>query len=384
MYLDFYKFQKNPFHITPDPEFLFLSSGHKEAFAALIYGIEERKGFIAITGEIGVGKTTILRAYLEGADHDKLKVVYIFNAVLSFEGLLKQIFNELGLVAEQGSGVPELVNQLHRFLIEEYKNDGNVALIIDEAQNMPIETLENLRMLSNLETSKDKLVQIVMVGQSEFERKLELTELRQLKQRIAIRCLIKPLDREESLAYIQHRLMRGSSFYNQVFTKGALNRIVDEAKGFPRLINILCDNVLITGFGYQCNPATEKIVKEVISDFRGSKSRGIFRIIVAHLRPWPDRINYHRAFFVDRYKEVLRFFSRRIGAVYPNIAAWDYRDLFRPCTQIIASQAERQAWIKSAFIPEKQSNPANNSVPVGFESEKPESSGGFSTGRKGD
>ncbi len=281
MYLDFYSFKKSPFHITPDPEFLFLSESHKEASAALIYGIEERKGFIAITGEIGVGKTTILRAYLEGADPEKLKVVYIFNAVLSFESLLKQIFNELGLSAEQGAGVPELVNQLHRFLIEEYKNDRNVALIIDEAQNMPVETLENLRMLSNLETSKDKLVQIVMVGQPEFEQKLELTELRQLKQRIAIRCLIKPLNREESLAYIQHRLMRGSSFHNQVFTKAALKRIVDEAKGFPRLINILCDNGLITGFGYQCNPVTEKILKEVISDFRGRKSRGIFK------RVWP-------------------------------------------------------------------------------------------------
>ena len=281
MYLDFYKLKKNPFHITPDPEFLFLSASHKEASAALIYGIEERKGFIAITGEIGVGKTTILRAYLEGADREKLKVVYIFNAVLSFESLLKQIFNELGLVAEQGAGVPELVNQLHRFLIEEYKNDRNVALIIDEAQNMPVETLENLRMLSNLETSKDKLVQIVMVGQPEFERKLELTELRQLKQRIAIRCLIKPLTKEESLAYIQHRLMKGSAFHNQVFTKRAMKRIVDEARGFPRLINIICDNVLITGFGYQCNPATEKIVKEVISDLNSRKARGAFR------RMWP-------------------------------------------------------------------------------------------------
>ncbi|MFZ0944684.1 MAG: AAA family ATPase, partial [Syntrophobacteraceae bacterium] len=169
----------------------------------MIYGIEERKGFIAITGEIGVGKTTILRSYLESADPEKLKVVYIFNAMLSFESLLKQIFNELGLVPAESAGVPELVNRLHRFLIEEYKNERNVVLIIDEVQNMPIETLENLRMLSNLETSKDKLVQIVMVGQPEFDRKLELEELRQLKQRVAIRCRIKPLTREESLAYIQ-------------------------------------------------------------------------------------------------------------------------------------------------------------------------------------
>ena len=165
MYLDFYRLKKNPFHITPDPEFLFLSSSHKEASASLIYGIEERKGFIAITGEIGVGKTTILRSYLESADPQMLKVVYIFNSMLPFESLLKQIFNELGLVAAEGDDVPELVSHLHQFLIEEYKHDRNVALIIDEAQNMPVETLENLRMLSNLETSKDKLIQIVMVGQ---------------------------------------------------------------------------------------------------------------------------------------------------------------------------------------------------------------------------
>lgn len=279
MYLDFYRLKKNPFHITPDPEFLFLSSSHKEASASLIYGIEERKGFIAITGEIGVGKTTILRSYLESADPEKLKVVYIFNAMLSFESLLKQIFNELGLVPAESAGVPELVNRLHRFLIEEYKNERNVVLIIDEVQNMPIETLENLRMLSNLETSKDKLVQIVMVGQPEFDRKLELEELRQLKQRVAIRCRIKPLTREESLAYIQHRLMMASLFHNEVFTKGALKRIIKKAGGFPRLINIFCDNALITGFGYQRNPVGEKIIKEVISDFRGRKSRKLFRVL---------------------------------------------------------------------------------------------------------
>ena len=281
MYLDFYRFKKNPFHITPDPEFLFLSSSHKEASAALIYGIEERKGFIAITGEIGVGKTTILRSYLESADPAKLKVVYIFNAILSFESLLKQIFNDLGLVAAEGAGVPELVNHLHRFLIEEYKNERNVVLIIDEAQNMPVETLENLRMLSNLETSKDKLVQIVMVGQPEFERRLELEELRQLKQRVAISCRIKPLTREESLAYILHRLMTASLFHNQVFTKGALKRITKKARGFPRLINIFCDNALITGFGYQRNPVGEKIIKEVISDFRGRTPRKLFRVLPA-------------------------------------------------------------------------------------------------------
>ncbi len=279
MYLNYYKLRKAPFHITPDPEFLFLSPSHREALASLIRGIEDRKGFIAVTGEIGVGKTTILRSYLESADPEKLKIVYIFNAALSFESLLRQIFNELELSVPEDAGVPELLNQLHRFLIEEYKKEKNVALIIDEAQNMPVETLENLRMLSNLETSKDKLVQIVMVGQPEFERKLELTELRQLKQRIAISCQVKPLSRDESLAYIQHRLMKSSLFHNQIFTKNALKRLVKESRGFPRLINIFSDNALVIGFASQRNPVNEKIIKEVIADFGAGKRFRFFRVL---------------------------------------------------------------------------------------------------------
>jgi general secretion pathway protein A len=268
MYLKFFKFQKNPFHITPDPEFLFLSPSHKEASASIFYGIGARKGFIAITGEVGVGKTTILRSYLEGTDSEKTRIVYIFNAALSFQKLLKQIVLELGIpiTDEEPS---ELVNSLHLYLIEEYKHDRNVVLIIDEAQNMPIETLEHLRMLSNLETSQDKLIQIILVGQPEFDRLLNLPELRQLKQRIAIRCRIDPLSSDESLAYIQHRLTRASSFHNAVFTKGALKEIVKEAKGIPRIINVIGDNALITAFGYDQNPVDSKIIKEVIADLHG-------------------------------------------------------------------------------------------------------------------
>lgn len=276
MYLNFFKFKKSPFHITPDPEYLFLSPSHQEASASILYGIEQRKGFIAITGEVGVGKTTILRTYLEGTDPEKLRIVYIFNAALSYQKLLKQIFLELGIpiVDEEPS---ELVNSLFHYLIEEYANGRNIILIVDEAQNMPVETLEHMRMLSNLETSKDKLLQIVMVGQPEFENKLNLPELRQLKQRVAIRCRINALTTEESLAYIQHRIMKASMFHNPVFTKGALKRIVKESKGIPRTINILCDNALITAFGYQRKPVDLKIVKEVIADMLGRRPKGFFR-----------------------------------------------------------------------------------------------------------
>jgi general secretion pathway protein A len=271
MYLEFYKFRKNPFHITPDPEFLFLSPSHKEASASILYGIEQRKGFIAITGEVGVGKTTILRSYLEGTDPERIKIVYIFNAAVTFQKLLRQIFIELGipLAADES---PELESLFH-FLIKEYEKDYNVVLIVDEAQNMPVETLEHLRMLSNLETSQDKLLQIVLVGQPEFEAKLNLPELRQLKQRVAIRCRIGPLTAEESRAYIEHRLFRASSFHNPVFTKDALKTIVHESQGIPRIINVLCDNALITGFGYQRKPVNAKIVKEVIVDFKGRHAR---------------------------------------------------------------------------------------------------------------
>jgi len=167
MYLAFYGLKKQPFHLTPDPEFLYLSPSHKEALAAIIYGIEERKGFVAITGAVGVGKTTILRSYLESAERKRLKIIYIFNAKLTFEELLKTIYRELNLPLE-GNDVVEMVNRLYEVLIKEYEEGNTVVLVVDEAQNMPVGTLESMRMISNLETSKDKLIQIVLVGQPEF------------------------------------------------------------------------------------------------------------------------------------------------------------------------------------------------------------------------
>ncbi len=277
MYVSFYHLEKKPFPITPDPKSLFLSPSNREALASLIYGVEERRGFAVITGEVGVGKTTILRSYLENADKEHLKIVYLFNPNVSFKGLLEVIFSDLGLNPGTDD-VFEMVNLLHRLLIEEYRRGNNVVLIVDEAQNMPVETLENLRMLSNLETSSDKLIQIVLVGQPEFEQMLNQSELRQLKQRVAVRSTISPFTLEESLNYIQQRLAEVSMIEgNPIFTRGALKRIVKRAKGIPRTINILCDNALVTGFGYKKKRVNKRIVKEIVADLQGRRRSSHFK-----------------------------------------------------------------------------------------------------------
>src|SRR4030042_6107954 len=226
-----------------------------------MYGVEQRKGFVAIIGEVGVGKTTILRSYLEEINKQQLKIIYIFNTNVSFNGLLKTICQELELSAKTDDSF-EMVNRLHQWLISEYREGRNVVLIIDEAQNMPVKTLENLRMLSNLETSTDKLIQIVLVGQPELEQKLNLKALRQLNQRIAIKTNIMPLNSQESLAYIHHRLTKAASKDNNLYSKRALKLIVKQAQGIPRIINILCRNDLITGYGYQQQEVCLKTIKE--------------------------------------------------------------------------------------------------------------------------
>jgi general secretion pathway protein A len=269
MYSRFYGFTTEPFQNTPDLDFLFLSPNHKEALACIEYGIRQRKGFIAVTGEAGVGKTIILRSYLTKVDAQKQKTIYVLNPKLTFDSLLTIILKELS--AEPVAGIAaQRLNQLHEVLIAEYRNDHTVVLIIDEAQHIPIETLESIRMLSNMETATEKLIQIVLVGQPELDALLNRSELRHVRERIALRARIAPLTKSESEEYIDHRLNLVSREPRSVFSKQALDRIVKSANGIPRRLNILCDAVLITGFGYRHAIISGGIAKEAIAVFNGS------------------------------------------------------------------------------------------------------------------
>ena len=309
MYLTHFNLKREPFHITPDPYFLYLSTSHKEAFGSMIYGFRNKKGFVAVIGEVGLGKTTVLRSFLEQyGQKNKIKTVFVFNANVSFKGLLKIIYGELGYtlpdksfsgqkmealfesvddLGEQSDEIFELVQDLHTLLIKEFQQGTNVILVIDEAQNMPVRTLENLRMLSNLETATDKLLQIFLIGQPELEKKLNRKELRQLRQRIAIRAILKPLTPQESQGYIRHRLRKAGAEQEDIFTRRALKRIVRLSQGIPRKINILCDNALITGFGYGKTVIGPKIIKEVNDDLEGrsfhSRPRKTLLVLVLFL-----------------------------------------------------------------------------------------------------
>ena len=272
MYQYFFGLSEKPFHTTPDPHFLFPSPSHQEALATLFYGVDQRQGFLTIIGEVGVGKTTVLRTFLEQLESTPNHSIFIYNPNLTFHSLLKNILEELGQ-PPSGRDTATLIQQLQDILIQEFRKGGTIVLLIDEAQNMPIATLENLRMLSNIETTTDKLIQIVLIGQPELDNLLNKVSLRQLKQRITLRSTIQPLTQKESMDYIEHRLAKAGTKSSTVFTKQALKLIVREAQGIPRRLNILCDNTLLTGYAYQQKPIPAKTAKEVIADIRGEDTQ---------------------------------------------------------------------------------------------------------------
>ncbi len=267
MYNKFYNFSENPFNLTPDPKFLFLSPTHREALASMIYGINERKGFIALIGEVGTGKTTLIYTLLNNLS-EKVKKVLIYHTTTTFEQLLKTILHELDLTVENEDKT-SLLQKLNEYLIQKLSKEETLAIIIDEAQNLPIEVMEELRMLSNLETSKSKLLQIILVGQPELEEKFNSENLRQLKQRIGIRRHIKPLNPKECKEYINHRLNLVGSSSSKVFSSDAISLIVNFSRGIPRTINILCDNAFLIGYGLSQSKIKEKIIREVIEDLKG-------------------------------------------------------------------------------------------------------------------
>lgn len=266
MYNEYFGFRESPFNITPDPRFLFFSEKHQEAFDHLLFGLRERKGFILLTGEVGAGKTTLCRALLEQLD-PSFKTALILNPTMTGTQLLRSILTELGLKPKRDR--VSCLEVLNDFLLEQVSEGNDVVLIIDEAQDLSAELLEQVRLLSNLETNTRKLLQIVLVGQPELREKLNQKGLRQLRQRITVRYHLAPLTFDETKYYINHRLEICSKQNRLSFNRSAFRSIYRYSHGIPRLINAACDKLLLYGYVHGTQSFTGSHVKRSIRELEG-------------------------------------------------------------------------------------------------------------------
>lgn len=271
MYEEFYGLKEKPFNLTPDPRFFFLSENHRGAFEHLLYGIKEKEGFILITGEVGAGKTTLCRALLNKLESQGTDTALILNPMFSGQELLQCILGDFGIPGS-GTAKKDLLDGLNRFLLNQQAAGRSSVLIIDEAQNLPLPVLEELRILSNLETEKEKLLQIILMGQIELKEKLSLPRLRQLNQRISVRYHLQPLVREEVPRYIQHRLTVAGSTGDLHFTPGALREIYRYSQGIPRLINLACDRALLAGYAEQAREIRRQVVSRGLKSLEGEET----------------------------------------------------------------------------------------------------------------
>ncbi len=277
MYCDFFGFSEKPFTITPNPHFVFLSTTHRETFARLLYGVDSHAGFIALVGEVGTGKTTMLRTLLGQLDPEKYTSALIFNPCMSGEQLLAAICREYGIEtppAEQNRA--GYLHQLNSYLIERNGEGQTVVLVIDEAQNLEPEVLEQVRMISNLETERDKLIQIILAGQPELNGILRRHDLRQLNQRITVRCRLTAMSFDDTEQYINHRLHISGSRIPGIFTQGAMRRIYRFSNGIPRLINVACEQALVMAWTRDQVHVTPGIAGEVIAELKGDEHRSRF------------------------------------------------------------------------------------------------------------
>jgi general secretion pathway protein A len=267
VYLEYYGLKEPPFTITPNPRFLFFSAKHREAFNHLLFGIRERKGFVQLTGEVGAGKTTLCRALLEELGPD-FSTALILNPVMDADQLMKAIAMELNLQVK-GFDRLDTVAEINRFLLQQVERHKDTVLIIDEAQDLTAALLEQVRLLSNLETDERKLLQIVLLGQPELRDRLNDHSLRQLRQRITIRFHLSPLRRDEIGQYIQHRLQVSGANGAPYFTRAALWRIYRYSQGIPRLINAVCDKCLLAGYVEQSEKIDFRMVGRALRELEG-------------------------------------------------------------------------------------------------------------------
>ncbi len=272
MYEQFYGLKQKPFEITPDPRFLYMSEQHREAYAHLTYALNESKGFTVITGEVGTGKTTLIQMLMSRLD-GHTRTAHLFNPKLSTRDFLKYICHDLGLKTEGLTTKGELITLLHSFLLECYARNERVILIIDEAQTLSPNLFEEVRLLTNLETPKSKLLQVILMGQPELDKILADQRFRQLRQRISVRYYLKPLNRKETKEYIEKRLKVAGARDVNLFDEGAVREVHRRSNGIPRLINVLCDNALVTGFVEEKPIIDRGIVREVAKDMEGPMTK---------------------------------------------------------------------------------------------------------------
>lgn len=267
MYKSFFGLKENPFNVNPDPRFLFLTKEIEEALTGLMYGIQTRKGFITLTGEVGTGKTTLINRLLDWLHHRRARTAFLFNSRMNSNQLFDFILAEFDIECESKSKSQQLL-KLNQWLLDRYRAGETVVLVIDEAQNLTYPVLEEIRLLTNLETSTEKLLQIVLSGQPELEEKLKLPQLRQLRQRIMLRCKTAPLTKEQTHEYITERLRIAGAAGEPIFSQGAMDAVHIYSLGIPRVVNLLCEHSLVNAFVDQQRPIKSKIVEEVAREFQ--------------------------------------------------------------------------------------------------------------------
>jgi general secretion pathway protein A len=270
MYKAFFHLSRNPFDLTPDPNCFVPTPRHNEALAALYYGVRRHKGFVVVTGEVGTGKTLLLRCLLRLLENSKdIAYAYLFNSRLSPTDFLQYVVADFGLPAS-GKNKCDLLLDLSKFLVTRGTKQMTTVLVVDEAHDLPVDTLEELRLLSNLETTEDKLLQIILVGQPELDKKLDSVELRQLKQRIALRTQLGALTAKQTQEYIDQRLRIAGADLNAhpLFSSQAVAAVYSYSRGYPRLINILCENALISAYAKEIPTVTARIIEDVAVEFR--------------------------------------------------------------------------------------------------------------------
>ena len=268
MYEQFYGLRERPFDLTPNPRYLYLTEGHREALSNLQYGITGRKGMTLLIGEAGTGKTTMVRAALEAVGGPSVRCVYVSNPALSREEFYEFLAPKFGLSERAAVSKARFLSDLEETVIERHRAGGVTALVIDEAQSLSHELLEEVRLLANFETATEKLLPVVLAGQPELAARLENEELRQLKQRVALRCDLSALDLSETAAYISGRIAIAGGDSTHIFTRAAVRTIYERSRGIPRTISVICDNTLLTGLAAGVKPVGSNLVLEVCRDFR--------------------------------------------------------------------------------------------------------------------